>query len=491
MKYYLQATMFLFLSTGIACTQDDSLNVQIPKSKSTNILALNKAKGKDVSMEDLSQISTNFWAQQNEVGLQTKVALATKTVKEIHPILNEEGTDTTAFVINYTNNNGFLIVSGTRDYYPILAYSEEGNFDVNKEGCPLGVEIVLAEYERGMKNEIHTDSTNYALYWNALEPHDIRNVEQLKAISTRAGDDYFQYMESCIAEWREQGYTVYFIDQNPGLPSDTYQQWYQLAKDKTKENGHIFSQSAFILERTTSESVMRGPLLTTEWHQDYPYNQKLDKIDGEYPKAGCVAIAMAQIMKYHRWPSNYNWSAMSNRETANTNWTYAATLIRDIGIAAKIDYGTDASGGDADDAKNAFTSSKFNYSSAIKLVDHKSSTPIADLEANRPVYMRGYRNKVLFWGKNGHAWVCDGLSTVSSQSFYRLVVMPSPYDNYYFEDEASYHKNNGSAVNLHMNWGWNTETTNYNGWYYNDLANPGSYNYQYSRQDMINIYPNK
>ena len=42
-----------------------------------------------------------------------------------------------------------------------------------------------------------------------------------------------------------------------------------------------------------------------------------------------------------------------------------------------------------------------------------------------------------------------------------------------------------------MNWGWNTETTNYNGWYYNDLANPGSYNYQYSRQDMINIYPNK
>ena len=70
MKYYLQAAMFLFLSTGIACTQDDSLNVQIPKSKSTNILALNKAKGKDVSMEDLSQISTNFWAQQNEVGLQ-------------------------------------------------------------------------------------------------------------------------------------------------------------------------------------------------------------------------------------------------------------------------------------------------------------------------------------------------------------------------------------------------------------------------------------
>lgn len=50
-----------------------------------------------------------------------------------------------------------------------------------------------------------------------------------------------------------------------------------------------------------------SPLLTTEWGQDEPYNLQCPKYftnNGEdHPcKAGCVAVAMAQVMNYYRYP---------------------------------------------------------------------------------------------------------------------------------------------------------------------------------------------
>ena len=43
-----------------------------------------------------------------------------------------------------------------------------------------------------------------------------------------------------------------------------------------------------------------GPLLTTEWHQDYPFN-RYTPIKGEkHAPAGCVPIAIAQVVNYHQ-----------------------------------------------------------------------------------------------------------------------------------------------------------------------------------------------
>ena len=43
-----------------------------------------------------------------------------------------------------------------------------------------------------------------------------------------------------------------------------------------------------------------GPLLTTAWHQDAPFNNHTPIINGEHAPAGCVPIAIAQVVNYHQ-----------------------------------------------------------------------------------------------------------------------------------------------------------------------------------------------
>lgn len=54
-----------------------------------------------------------------------------------------------------------------------------------------------------------------------------------------------------------------------------------------------------------------GPLVRVKWNQNTPYNNMCNdnlenftyKDNGKYP-AGCVAIAMAQILAYHHYPES-------------------------------------------------------------------------------------------------------------------------------------------------------------------------------------------
>ncbi len=108
-------------------------------------------------------------------------------------------------------------------------------------------------------------------------------------------------------------------------------------------------------------------LLKTQWNQDFPYNKFTPSVHGVPTYTGCVNTAMAQIMKYHRWPASgrgsssytwngetlkavyyksYGWDDMPDRHTAATpSWQadQTASLLRDLGIANKTLFGTAAS----------------------------------------------------------------------------------------------------------------------------------------------------
>lgn len=58
-------------------------------------------------------------------------------------------------------------------------------------------------------------------------------------------------------------------------------------------------------------------LTRTLWHQNTPFNNDCPWRSGVRAKAGCGAIAMAQIVAYHRYPKiidgyAYNWDAISS-----------------------------------------------------------------------------------------------------------------------------------------------------------------------------------
>lgn len=73
------------------------------------------------------------------------------------------------------------------------------------------------------------------------------------------------------------------------------------------------SDSSWTSMPTRSED--QGVLLeTANWGQGYPYNAQCPIIDGVQAPTGCVATAMAIVMKYHNWPNrgrsehSYEWN---------------------------------------------------------------------------------------------------------------------------------------------------------------------------------------
>ncbi len=54
--------------------------------------------------------------------------------------------------------------------------------------------------------------------------------------------------------------------------------------------------------KETFEKADVPVMLTTSWSQSSPYNSMTPSFRGRNCYAGCVATALAQIMKYHEWP---------------------------------------------------------------------------------------------------------------------------------------------------------------------------------------------
>ncbi len=136
----------------------------------------------------------------------------------------------------------------------------------------------------------------------------------------------------------------------------------------------------------------------------------------QHAYTGCVATAMAQIMKYHEYPQNYNWNAMPN----NYGTAETAMLMGQIADSIIIRYNCTTGTGDYfPDAESVFTD-EFNYSGAIHRDSPNSSYNIIvnNLSNNMPI----------LFGGSGHAWVCDGLNEYTYNTWVDLC--------------------------YHMNWGW-------------------------------------
>lgn len=195
------------------------------------------------------------------------------------------------------------------------------------------------------------------------------------------------------------------------------------------------------------ERAAVGPLVQTTWNQSPNYNALCP--GGSV--TGCVATAMAQVMKYHNWPAqgagfhsynapnygtlsanfgatNYNWGAMPNNVSGPN--TAVATLMYHCGVGVDMQYSPQVSGAWVVAANSPGTQNNaefalktyFNYSNTmqgLQRANYSESQWIgmlkADLDASRPVLYDG------FGSGGGHCFVCDG------------------YDNNNF---------------FHFNWGW-------------------------------------
>ncbi len=236
----------------------------------------------------------------------------------------------------------------------------------------------------------------------------------------------------------------------------------------------------YISSSTSAGRTAISPLLSTKWDQSEPYNLLCPEIDGERTVTGCVATAMAQVMNYHKWPSqgqgiaSYDWNgvrlSMSLGETV-FDWggmldsyptaSYGspeqreavATLMKACGYSVEMDYDVAAAGGLGALYSNipGALVNHFDYDKGARFeyrdyysMDEWESMLYGNLEEGLPVIYGGNSKD------GGHSFVCDG------------------YEDGYF----------------HINWGWSGA---YDGYFKLDALNPqdtgigggsGKYNYR-------------
>ncbi len=187
------------------------------------------------------------------------------------------------------------------------------------------------------------------------------------------------------------------------------------------------------------------------------FNQQCPKIDGKYCVAGCVAIAMAQVMYYHQWPqantslipgytSNETVGYLSSLSKIKFDWSHmldrydegqtsqqrkaVAQLIRYCGQAVEMDYGLDASSASSNDVAMAFRT-YFGYDTNTRFVLRSDYSAEAwdrliykEISEGRPVLYKGNSPS------GGHAFVCDGYD---GQGYYHINWGWEGYCNGYFK----------------------------------------------------------
>jgi len=228
-----------------------------------------------------------------------------------------------------------------------------------------------------------------------------------------------------------------------------------------------------------------NPLLTTTWDQSPYYNELCP--GGSV--SGCVATAMAQIMKFWAYPTQgtgfhsyneddygtlsanfgsttYQWASMPDNVTSSNN--AVATLMYHCGVSVDMDYSPQVSGAwviknsPAPQACSEYAyTTYFGYDSTVQGVERENYTTSSwiqllktELDAGRPINYAG------FGSGGGHAFVCDG------------------YDNNEF---------------FHFNWGWGGYQ---DGFFSIDALDPngtgtggGSGGYNSGHQAVIGIKP--
>ncbi len=215
-------------------------------------------------------------------------------------------------------------------------------------------------------------------------------------------------------------------------------------------------------------------LVTSIWGQDCFYNEMcpVDNIGAcGHARVGCVATAMAQILRYHKWPqqgegshsytSSYGVLSV-NYTAANYDYDQMPDYVTDYndevaeigyhcGVSVDMMYGPGGSGAYSQDVADALID---HFRCDAATTQHHSKSAYGneewenmvrnDLDNGRPIYYSGS-------GSGGHAFVLDGYQETS---------------------------------HFHFNWGWGGL---YNGYFYLNNLNPGTHNYSSSQAAVFGI----
>ena len=159
------------------------------------------------------------------------------------------------------------------------------------------------------------------------------------------------------------------------------------------------------------------------WRQaPSPYNDSLPACNATSNKvAGCIAVAMGQIMAHHKYPNSGSYIHQQNNRAVNITYDWnkmraasnasslpmaegrsgVANILAEIGYRIGMNYGCTVSTSSSSKVQGVFNSMGYNSS---ELSDFDLQTIINNIDNELPVYIRGAKSG----SSVGHAWTIEG-----------------------------------------------------------------------------------
>ncbi len=295
------------------------------------------------------------------------------------------------FHVVHLDPTGYVIVPADDEFEPIIAFVEVGRFDPSPTN-PMGA-LVGADIPRRMA------------VLRTRKPLDI------PAPPADSSSD----PNPCRQRWA----TFEAMDDMPGPPG-----------------------------LSTLTDIRVSPLVQSKWNQTTAAGLKCYNYytPNNYP-CGCVATAMAQLMRYHQYPTAYNgrtlnWANMPLVPTGSITLAQRqeiGNLCYQAGLAVDMEYGYDGSSASVQDASRELRNS-FGYSNSIfgkRPWPYSNSTIPSDalikmvnpsLDAALPTIFA-----ILDSGADyGHAIVCDGYGYSGTTLYHHLNMGWSGYDDAWY-----------------------------------------------------------
>lgn len=228
---------FFFIVLFSSCSHD-SIDTSVSRLKDTDVVELTQTP------------ETNFTVSNGTLSKYLKLFYKGKAIDKVEPIIKDG--DILGYLVQYSNNNGWDVISSDIRLSPVLLSCPEGKIDLTKSEDKLMIQGMIEPY--------------YAK----------RNEKSGNAIN---GTWAFLLGKTKIQSASPSGL----------LPS---------TKSQNKINGRGLGQGMWLpVDTTIRERMITSPRLTSaSWGQDYPFNIYTPKENNQNCPLGCAPVAAGQLL---------------------------------------------------------------------------------------------------------------------------------------------------------------------------------------------------
>ena len=369
-----------------------------------------------------------------------------RQIKDVMPILSDKfqnatrvseneaaaAIDTLLYMVNFENEEGFAILSAADFLAPIIAVMDQGNadssmmeniagsiWDFDDDDCCIGY------YEDELEEEA-ADTTDLPIIGNpvigGLSSHS--NEITRTSESSSAVNHTLKFVLRTVSDYCEYK----MIDHNNPAGSDDNSGGNTGGNsgsntgdegDNSGDNGGNTSPQDWV----TISQVQ--PMLQTNWHQVAPFNFFCPEREGGSPEfegrapVGCPAIALGQVIAYHRFPAQIGdvallWDYISyplheDDEMLIFKEWHIAKFLYELGDKfIEQDYHYDKSGATMRRVRIAME--RLGFRNVSKNCGYRENDIMEHLNTQRPFIIGASspKNARIGQKKGGHAWVIDG-----------------------------------------------------------------------------------